>query len=214
MAAKFLFAVCGVRGRNQKIVGGSETHPNEYPWVAGLFKQNKLYCGATVVTNKFLITAAHCVSSFEPYEIRVSMSDVWSSDRKLIELVASGLRWWTQHLERLLGNQTDQENHRARRLRHLHVQQRHRVAGARDSVVLQRESRPSLSAKRWPNRFHGPTHARRRLGSIVRETANLADSPLRRRSDLVARRLPQRRLRLQSHHWQHDVRRLPWRPTR
>jgi secreted trypsin-like serine protease len=50
------FLVCGVRGRNQKIVGGSETHPNEYPWVAGLFKQNKLYCGATVVSNRFLLT--------------------------------------------------------------------------------------------------------------------------------------------------------------
>lgn len=48
--------VCGVRGRNQKIVGGSETLPNEYPWVAGLFKQNKLYCGATIVTPNYLLT--------------------------------------------------------------------------------------------------------------------------------------------------------------
>lgn len=73
---KFSFSsyltVCGVRGREQKIVGGSETLPNELPWVAGLFRQNKLYCGASIVTNKFLITAAHCVSSFEPNEIRVS----------------------------------------------------------------------------------------------------------------------------------------------
>jgi secreted trypsin-like serine protease len=45
--------------------------PNELPWVAGLFKQNKLYCGATIVTNKYLLTAAHCVSNFEPHEIRV-----------------------------------------------------------------------------------------------------------------------------------------------
>jgi secreted trypsin-like serine protease len=65
------FSVCGVRGREQKIVGGSETLPNELPWVAGLFKQNKLYCGASIVTNKFLLTAAHCVSNFEPREIRV-----------------------------------------------------------------------------------------------------------------------------------------------
>jgi hypothetical protein len=50
------FAVCGVRGRNQKIVGGSETLPNEYPWVVGLFKQNKLYCGATVISNRYLLT--------------------------------------------------------------------------------------------------------------------------------------------------------------
>lgn len=54
------FIVCGVRGRNQKIVGGSETNPNEYPWVAGLFKQNKLYCGATVISNRYLLTV--CLS--------------------------------------------------------------------------------------------------------------------------------------------------------
>ncbi|KAG5671024.1 hypothetical protein PVAND_001242 [Polypedilum vanderplanki] len=62
--------VCGVRGREQKIVGGAETQPNEYPWIAGLFKQNKLYCGAAIISQKYLLTAAHCVSNFEPREIR------------------------------------------------------------------------------------------------------------------------------------------------
>jgi len=48
--------VCGTRGREQKIVGGSETLPNELPWVAALFKQNKLYCGAAIISTRFLLT--------------------------------------------------------------------------------------------------------------------------------------------------------------
>lgn len=51
-----LVLVCGIRGREQKIVGGSETLPNELPWVAALFKQNKLYCGAAIISTKFLLT--------------------------------------------------------------------------------------------------------------------------------------------------------------
>jgi secreted trypsin-like serine protease len=50
--------VCGVRGRNQKIVGGAETLPHEYPWVVGLFRQNKLYCGATILTNRYVLTVS------------------------------------------------------------------------------------------------------------------------------------------------------------
>uniref|UniRef100_A0A182N9T6 Peptidase S1 domain-containing protein n=1 Tax=Anopheles dirus TaxID=7168 RepID=A0A182N9T6_9DIPT len=63
--------VCGVGGRTNRIVGGSETSAHQFPWLAGLFRQGKLYCGASVVSRNFLVTAAHCVNSFEPSEIRV-----------------------------------------------------------------------------------------------------------------------------------------------
>lgn len=69
----FLFccAVCGVRGRGNRIVGGSATSPNEYPWVAGLSRQGRIYCGAAVISSKHIITAAHCVNNFERNELRV-----------------------------------------------------------------------------------------------------------------------------------------------
>ncbi|XP_058466491.1 trypsin 3A1-like [Malaya genurostris] len=63
--------VCGLNGRTNRIVGGVETAAHEYPWLAGLFRQGKLYCGASVLTKNYLITAAHCVNAFEPSEIRV-----------------------------------------------------------------------------------------------------------------------------------------------
>ncbi|XP_062538139.1 uncharacterized protein LOC134206439 [Armigeres subalbatus] len=65
------WCICGVNGRSNRIVGGEETNAHEYPWLAGLFRQGKLYCGASVLTKNYLITAAHCVNSFEPNEIRI-----------------------------------------------------------------------------------------------------------------------------------------------
>ncbi|XP_053667771.1 transmembrane protease serine 9-like [Anopheles marshallii] len=67
----YYYIVCGVGGRTNRIVGGAETTAHQFPWLAGLFRQGKLYCGASVVSRNFLVTAAHCVNSFEPSEIRV-----------------------------------------------------------------------------------------------------------------------------------------------
>lgn len=61
---------CGVRGRKEKIVGGVETNPHDFPWIVGLFRQSKLYCGATLISPNYLLTAAHCVDGMEASEIR------------------------------------------------------------------------------------------------------------------------------------------------
>lgn len=66
-----IFQVCGVRGRNNRIVGGKETNPAEFPWIVGFQRQGKLYCSGTLITNRHVLTAAHCVDSFEPYELKV-----------------------------------------------------------------------------------------------------------------------------------------------
>lgn len=72
-----LSQVCGVRGRGNRIVGGRETGPNEYPWVVGLWRQGTIACGATLVSSSFVMTAAHCVYGLEPEEIRVSIYSIF-----------------------------------------------------------------------------------------------------------------------------------------
>lgn len=62
---------CGVRGRKEKIVGGVEAQPNDFPWIVALFRQNKLYCGATLISANYILTAAHCVDGMAPSEIKV-----------------------------------------------------------------------------------------------------------------------------------------------
>lgn len=71
--SKTSLTVCGVRGRGNRIVGGSATHPNEYPWVVGLWRTDlgRIYCGAAVISNRHIITAAHCVNNFDRTSLRV-----------------------------------------------------------------------------------------------------------------------------------------------
>uniref|UniRef100_A0A914Z190 Neurotrypsin n=1 Tax=Panagrolaimus superbus TaxID=310955 RepID=A0A914Z190_9BILA len=48
--------------RFRRIVGGTTTLPGSYPWVASLkFKNGYVqHCGATIISDRHLITAAHC----------------------------------------------------------------------------------------------------------------------------------------------------------
>ena len=56
---------CGVRhlipSAKAKIVGGKDADPGAYPWQAQI--SHKVYghiCGGTILTSKFIVSAAHC----------------------------------------------------------------------------------------------------------------------------------------------------------
>lgn len=51
-------------------MGGYIANPHEFPWTVGLFRQGKLYCGASVISENFLLTAAHCVDGLTSNEIK------------------------------------------------------------------------------------------------------------------------------------------------
>ncbi|XP_026480617.1 venom serine protease 34-like [Ctenocephalides felis] len=67
---------CGWK-KTTRIVGGVETGINEYPMMAGLIDYtNKIvYCGATIISNRYLVTAAHCVINRIPSGLGVLVGD-------------------------------------------------------------------------------------------------------------------------------------------
>lgn len=58
------FLECGLSNQENRIVGGRPTLPNRYPWIARLVYDGRFHCGASLLNNDYVITAAHCVRRY------------------------------------------------------------------------------------------------------------------------------------------------------
>lgn len=48
-----------------RIVGGQPVYPHLYPWLVYVAKKGQLHCGGTLINNKYIVTAGHCVKWLE-----------------------------------------------------------------------------------------------------------------------------------------------------
>merc|ERR1712110_928708 len=75
---------CGVKGGANRIVGGVEAKPNEFPWIASLilimggFETDSM-CGGTLVSAEWIVTAAHCLYKDNDFKTLYKPSEmVWT----------------------------------------------------------------------------------------------------------------------------------------
>ncbi|XP_044126103.1 LOW QUALITY PROTEIN: ovochymase-2-like [Bufo gargarizans] len=63
-------------GLLSRIVGGTSAVKGESPWMVSLKRDGKHFCGGTIISDKYVLTAAHCVleKNFE-YQVSVSIGD-------------------------------------------------------------------------------------------------------------------------------------------
>ncbi|KAH8305481.1 hypothetical protein KR018_010867 [Drosophila ironensis] len=53
----------------ERIVGGTNASPHEFPWMAVLFKSGKQFCGGSLITGSHILTAAHCVARMTSWDV-------------------------------------------------------------------------------------------------------------------------------------------------
>lgn len=54
---------CGTTARTKtRLAGGQPADPKEWPWMVALLRRNSIqYCGGVLITDRHVLTAAHCV---------------------------------------------------------------------------------------------------------------------------------------------------------
>ncbi|NWU52434.1 ENTK Enteropeptidase, partial [Dromas ardeola] len=61
----FFFIACGkhldTQNNGTRIVGGSDARREAWPWIVSLHFNSRPVCGASLVSDEWLVTAAHCV---------------------------------------------------------------------------------------------------------------------------------------------------------
>lgn len=74
--------ICGVETAT-KIIGGTDADPKKWKWMAGLIKGRggqRSYCGGALITDRHVLTAAHCLAKVIPNDIMVRIGEYDFSD--------------------------------------------------------------------------------------------------------------------------------------
>ncbi|CAL4085992.1 unnamed protein product, partial [Meganyctiphanes norvegica] len=67
---------CGmVNRRLPKLVSSSTTEFNEYPWVVALMYKGHFYCGGTLISDRYVLTAAHCIWGVHPTNLQIMVGE-------------------------------------------------------------------------------------------------------------------------------------------
>merc|ERR1739838_305609 len=77
-----LKATCGIEGppaagqAEGRIVGGHEAEENQWPWQVALFIDDAWFCGGSLISENYVLTAAHCVDGASYFDIMAGAHNV------------------------------------------------------------------------------------------------------------------------------------------
>merc|ERR1712168_1078135 len=65
-------AACGIEGpaiKEGRIVGGVEATEHAWPWQVALFIDDAWFCGGSIISENYVLTAAHCADGASYFDI-------------------------------------------------------------------------------------------------------------------------------------------------
>jgi len=76
--------ICGIENdghdpRGERIVGGFEAEEHEWPWIVALFIDDMWFCGGALITDDFVLTAAHCAEDASAFDVWAGAHNVRAS---------------------------------------------------------------------------------------------------------------------------------------
>merc|ERR1719504_367581 len=77
-----LKATCGIEGppsAEGRIVGGHEAQENQWPWQVALFIDDAWFCGGALISENYVLTAAHCADGASYFDIMAGAHNVRAS---------------------------------------------------------------------------------------------------------------------------------------
>jgi len=85
---KSMAGECGIPGPMDRIVGGTEATPHSYPWMAALFVDDQWFCGGSLISDEWVLTAAHCAKDASEMKVMLGAHNVREgAEEGRIELV-------------------------------------------------------------------------------------------------------------------------------
>ncbi|OMJ10864.1 Mite allergen Der p 3, partial [Smittium culicis] len=72
----FAALVAGQARNNTRIIGGESSSEGDYPFVGFMIQRSGSFCGASLISNIWLVTAAHCVNGARPADIQVTLGNL------------------------------------------------------------------------------------------------------------------------------------------
>merc|ERR1712242_334491 len=81
-------AECGVPGpmaeEHERIVGGVEATPHQFPWQVGLFFDG-YFCGGSIISEEYILTAAHCADGVFHHEVVIGAHEIRDPSNHIID---------------------------------------------------------------------------------------------------------------------------------
>merc|ERR1711955_35833 len=83
---------CGIPGGEERIVGGSEATPHSFPWMAALFIDDAWFCGGTLISDEWVLTAAHCTTDAHTARVLLGAHNVREAQEEgRVEMISTDI---------------------------------------------------------------------------------------------------------------------------